>query len=371
MPPAPLIRYLAAASATAAGLTVFTAGPAGASRAPKVDQATLVRQAQAMLQQRSDAATTGARSAVPTRIGKIRFTRERADAYTRGLKMLAGQRRVLQEAGQQLTSARTQVLAPRVTRQGERAILDFVEYTTAVVKSTGGGSPVTMAQQVPRRLVFYVGKGAPRLMAEGLRTQPYSLRPFNDPTAVTAQQSHVAVQTLAKKQKNAVAAATDPKAADNKKVVAYAKKYWKNYNPAYRSFAGSGGDCTNFASQALHAGGWKYTKRAGKTNTKYWWYAKDTQSYSWALANRLPVYAVKSKRATKVSNPYTLNLGDILTADWDANGNENHSMIVTKVEKTAKGRELYLTYHTNDRLNYPFSLVVAQNPKAAYGGFHV
>lgn len=35
----------------------------------------------------------------------------------------------------------------------------------------------------------------------------------------------------------------------------YLEGYWSNYNPAYRSFAGGGGDCTNFVSQALYAGG--------------------------------------------------------------------------------------------------------------------
>ena len=36
---------------------------------------------------------------------------------------------------------------------------------------------------------------------------------------------------------------------------AYADAYWQNYNPAWPSFANSGGDCTNFVSQVLYAGG--------------------------------------------------------------------------------------------------------------------
>jgi hypothetical protein len=36
---------------------------------------------------------------------------------------------------------------------------------------------------------------------------------------------------------------------------AYADSYWQTYNPAWPSFASTGGDCTNFVSQALHAGG--------------------------------------------------------------------------------------------------------------------
>ena len=35
----------------------------------------------------------------------------------------------------------------------------------------------------------------------------------------------------------------------------YADTYWQSYNPAWPSFARKGGDCTNFVSQALYAGG--------------------------------------------------------------------------------------------------------------------
>jgi putative amidase-like protein len=35
---------------------------------------------------------------------------------------------------------------------------------------------------------------------------------------------------------------------------AYADAYWSSYNPAWPSFANTGGDCANFVSQALYAG---------------------------------------------------------------------------------------------------------------------
>ena len=37
--------------------------------------------------------------------------------------------------------------------------------------------------------------------------------------------------------------------------VAYAKQYWNNYNPNYPNYNSSGGDCANFVSQCLYAGG--------------------------------------------------------------------------------------------------------------------
>ena len=42
----------------------------------------------------------------------------------------------------------------------------------------------------------------------------------------------------------------DPSAA-----VEYARKYWNNYNPDYHNYANDGGDCANFVSQCLIAGG--------------------------------------------------------------------------------------------------------------------
>lgn len=59
----------------------------------------------------------------------------------------------------------------------------------------------------------------------------------------------------------------------------YLEKYWKNYNPSYRSFKNKGGDCTNFISQALRAGGWK-DKPGWYRNANYWWYNSANQSRS-------------------------------------------------------------------------------------------
>lgn len=41
------------------------------------------------------------------------------------------------------------------------------------------------------------------------------------------------------------------------KAIAYADKYCINYNPSYNSYKGRGGDCANFVSQCLYAGGFQ------------------------------------------------------------------------------------------------------------------
>lgn len=42
---------------------------------------------------------------------------------------------------------------------------------------------------------------------------------------------------------------------DASKAIAYAHQYYENYNPAYKNYNNAGGDCANFVSQCLYAGG--------------------------------------------------------------------------------------------------------------------
>ena len=41
--------------------------------------------------------------------------------------------------------------------------------------------------------------------------------------------------------------------------VKYAKKYWQNYNPKYANYKNDGGDCANFVSQCMIAGGLSFS----------------------------------------------------------------------------------------------------------------
>ena len=49
-------------------------------------------------------------------------------------------------------------------------------------------------------------------------------------------------------------------AYDGKKASNYAKTYYHNYNRAFYNYNDAGGDCTNFVSQCLQAGGYKQDK---------------------------------------------------------------------------------------------------------------
>lgn len=143
-------------------------------------------------------------------------------------------------------------------------------------------------------------------------------------------------------------------------VVNYARTYALTYNSSYRDFNNSGtqgGDCTNFASQAMRAGGWPdvggYTNRTGYSA---WWYDWLTQTYTWVNAHYFYVWT-SNNRASRADNVYNLAPGDVLQMDFNADGDIDHTTIVTK--KDSNGM-IYLSYHTSNTLDKPFTTFQSQ-----------
>lgn len=141
---------------------------------------------------------------------------------------------------------------------------------------------------------------------------------------------------------------------DGKKAADYA------YNNAYKGVPGSwyfayaGGDCTNFASHALAAGGWTMNN-FGRTNDLSWYYvayAPYLSSYTWGASNNLHKYLARSGRAYS-SSIYSLEKGDIVQFDIGCDGTWDHTMMVTD----KRNGEIYLCYHTEDTRDIAFAKV--------------
>jgi len=128
--------------------------------------------------------------------------------------------------------------------------------------------------------------------------------------------------------------------------VRYAFRHWNN---PYRRFAnmdtfGGGGDCANFVSQCLLAGGWPQDYRE-TAEDKEWWYRRigqapfdgdgnDWWSCTWAVADAHFRYmrANHGQVLNLRANPRLarrLRRGDIIYYDWDGDGRMNHSALVT------------------------------------------
>lgn len=115
----------------------------------------------------------------------------------------------------------------------------------------------------------------------------------------------------------------------------YAYEWWgpnaSDYNPAYSNWANSGGDCANFVSQCIAAGGVPTDKE---------WY-KD--SSAWISTSALSSYMVRKGYATKESYKDT-TAGNFATKP-------GHSVLVT-LNNTV---DICYTAHTTNRKDAPFT----------------
>lgn len=102
-----------------------------------------------------------------------------------------------------------------------------------------------------------------------------------------------------------------------------------NRNPAYYDFDDSGGDCTNYVSQIIKAGG-----APMDTTGSYQWYYSNyaNRSASWIVVSHLYSYLVNNTgvgpQGYWMSNSpeYPATKGDIIQKDTNYDGIQNHTM---------------------------------------------
>lgn len=182
-------------------------------------------------------------------------------------------------------------------------------------------------------------------------------------------------------------------AYDAKSAAAYALKWSLDggikHNPAYPDYNSSsqGGDCTNFVSQCLNAGGISMNKKPsaspGITGTDLYWYQYRawydspwweigvTDGYRWytssswiRVSGKDSFYTYWDNRAKSV-NTYgqttinnlikTAEIGDVIQFQYSDNELKRHTTIVTKKDS----KETCITFHSgnnwNDQVNKTLS----------------
>ncbi|MDR0964416.1 MAG: amidase domain-containing protein [Clostridium sp.] len=130
------------------------------------------------------------------------------------------------------------------------------------------------------------------------------------------------------------------------KAVSYAHQWAFARNPRYLDFSGIGGDCTNFISQCLHAGGiaMDYQKDIG------WYYNSSyDRAPAWTSVQYLYQFMIKNRslgpRAQEVALA-EIEPGDVIQLAFDGGG-FTHSLFV--VEKTGDlANEVRIATHTLD-----------------------
>lgn len=129
--------------------------------------------------------------------------------------------------------------------------------------------------------------------------------------------------------------------------VAYAEKWALSRNPAYFNFDNLGGDCTNFASQCLRAGGcpMNYTKDIG------WYYTSPgDRAAAWTGASHLHRFLTQNQRTGPKAVYTSLSLlepGDLIQLH---NGNAYyHTLVVVGFHKKSP----LICAHTDDSYRRP------------------
>ncbi|ROP58765.1 IPT/TIG domain-containing protein [Curtobacterium sp. PhB130] len=119
--------------------------------------------------------------------------------------------------------------------------------------------------------------------------------------------------------------------------LAYAMRYWKDYNLAeYGTMNPIGGDCANYVSQTLIARGWEqrddwYSRSAGAAHSATWTYCPSMDPWLSANAATFGLTRRSSDERDKVQ------VGDIVFFDWNDNDSPDHTTIVSEVFTESDG----------------------------------
>ncbi|MER7900387.1 amidase domain-containing protein [Streptomyces sp. NPDC096046] len=367
----------AAATSVVAGVALLPNWSAGAavSDDPTVDartRATFQRLADAVFTDRTNALVDGGQADAdkPLTDGfsddvELSSGTARAEDATRSA--LGQRKQKLAKAGERYRGARTTVTLDATRVTGRTAKAEVTETTTLTYARARDDAPKTTGFQARHELTFKADRhGDWRLT--GIRDTDQGGLAVNTLSKPAPVKAATAADTMpnaprAATTRNPAAAPKTGTAYDYKAMAAYAEKHWNAYNKDYPDFGGrgAGGDCTNFVSQSLKAGGWKHVPGYVYDYTR-WFGNADIQSHSFIGVNEWSWFAQNSKRTKPLANVFQLEVGDVLQLDFDRDGSKDHTMIVTY----KSGGVPYVTYHSNNTFRRSVASLVASYPNAYY-----
>ncbi|MFF3611572.1 amidase domain-containing protein [Streptomyces sp. NPDC002580] len=367
----------AAAASVVAGAALLPNWSAGAANVaePKVDastKATFQRLADAVFTDRTDALVDDADGKRKTSrfSGDVRLSSTQTRTEKAALSQLESRKARLASLGEKYSAANTTVSLDSTKVKGRHATAVVTETTTLTYDEAKGDEPKTTGFVAHHELKFKADReGTWQLTDVSDTDEGVAVNQVAATTLVATPMTGSTSPPSATRSATTPRPAAKPKQLtgatyDYKAMAAYAAKYWKTYNTAYPDFngEGAGGDCTNFVSQALKAGGWKHVP--GYTNDFHKWFGNaDIQSDSFIGVNEFSWFALDSKRVTSLANVYQADVGDVLQVDFNKDGSKDHSMIVTS--RSAQGVP-YVSYHSTNTYNRSVASVIASYPNAAY-----
>jgi hypothetical protein len=136
----------------------------------------------------------------------------------------------------------------------------------------------------------------------------------------------------------------------------YAAEWVFKRNPKFADFENMGGDCSNFISQCLLAGGGLMT-----TNAKYSWYynSMNSRSPSWSGVPFLENFLITNKGRGPFGAIVPLSdvmLGDIVQLKFAGHSDFSHSLLVTRLGNPVGENDIhsiFITCHSIDSQDRP------------------
>lgn len=149
--------------------------------------------------------------------------------------------------------------------------------------------------------------------------------------------------------------------------VLYAFRYATSPNKDYYDFTNNGGDCTNFVSQCLYAGGIKQHIGTALTDTCWFYKTSKNRSSSWTGAKQFKNYITNSK--SKI-NMVPTNFSNVFTGDViqlvNKSGVPYHTLFVNGISYTDGKKDVLVCAHTANRRNVALSVYYGNSTKKYY-----
>lgn len=158
------------------------------------------------------------------------------------------------------------------------------------------------------------------------------------------------------------------------KMSKYAEKWTEDapgnkMNPDFPIYDEKNGNCANFASQAIYAGGLKTTfgnsLQIWDDHVWTWNLAGIAKaSHTWSTAQHNYNYMKDSSGAfTKENSPWRVGQGGLIYGDWDNDGSFNHVMVVVGYINDGYNSTPVICQKSAPRHDYPFRDSVKNAPK--------
>ena len=135
----------------------------------------------------------------------------------------------------------------------------------------------------------------------------------------------------------------------------YAKRWAFDRNSKYYDFENIGGDCTNFSSQVIRAGGCPMNDNKW---IGWYYYSLNDRAPAWTSVEFLFKYLTSNNGRGPIavtSTIYDIEVGDIIQLNFGFDEKFDHSPVVVRIEEPRKPENIFIAAHTYDRFDYPLS----------------